>query len=184
MAHLFPKLATLALISALSLPAGAETPDITGHWRSVAPETQGQITATREFRIDATGWSVTFRAHADAGATMPLFRLEVSGVYVIGGLSTAVPDAHEAIFPATRRVLTAESPAGVALFAGMGCALVEGEPMVLSDRGCGFVPGLMQAMGEYDLVAVRDGQLFFGDRAGDLTRERPAALTPFPLVRQ
>ena len=64
MAHLFPKLATLALISALSLPAGAETPDITGHWRSVAPETQGQITATREFRIDATGWSVTFRAHA------------------------------------------------------------------------------------------------------------------------
>ncbi len=68
------------------------------------------------------------------------------------------------------------------MFAEQGCALAVGEALDLIDQGCGFVPPLMTAMGEYDLVAMRGGQLFLGDRAGDLTKERPASLTPYPLV--
>jgi hypothetical protein len=41
----------------------------------------------------------------------------------------------------------------------------------------------MQNMGEYDLVAIRNGQLFFGDRSGDLSKARPDKLTPYPLRR-
>jgi hypothetical protein len=41
----------------------------------------------------------------------------------------------------------------------------------------------MQAMGEYGLVALRGQRLFFGDRAGDLTKARPEKLTAYPLIR-
>ena len=171
--------------AALSLPAHAgDAPAITGHWRSAAPEAQGGIFATRDFHIDGDRWSVTFRAFADQAASQPLFRIDVAGAYVLGGPSASVTGAHEGIFPAIKRDLTAESPAGVALFASMGCTLENGVTKHLVSEGCGFLPALMQAMGEYDLVALKDGQLYFGDRAGDLTKARPAALTPFPLVKQ
>lgn len=178
--------AAVTALCATSIPAAfaQEAPAIAGHWASVAPEPSGPITATREFRFDESGWSVQFRAFADAAASQPLFRIEVAGVYVIGGPSATVPGAHDGIFPATRRDLTAESPAGVAMFAEMGCALEQGVTRSLISEGCGFLPPLMQAMGEYDLVAITDGQLFFGDRTGDLTKARPDRLTPYPLARQ
>lgn len=174
-----------AIMAGFAFPSMAEeAPSITGHWKSVTPEAAGPITATREFEIRKDTWSVVFRAFADAEASQPLFRIEVGGAYAIGGPSAKVSGAYEGIFPATRRDLTAESPAGVAMFAGMGCTLEEGLTKHLVNEGCGFLPSLMQAMGEYDLVALKDGQLFLGDRAGDLTKARPEKLTPFPLVRQ
>ena len=174
----------LCLTFLTGFAAHAETPDITGHWKSAGPEPQGPITATREFQIADGKWSVVFRGFGDAATTAPLFRLEVGGVYVVGGPSATVAGASEGIFPAIRRDLTAESPAGVAMFAHMGCTLESGVTKALTNEGCGFVPPLMQAMGEYDLVAIKDGQLFFGDRSGDLTKARPMALGAFPLVRQ
>jgi hypothetical protein len=174
-----------AVAAALCGTARADgAPDISGSWASTGPEAMGPIHATRAFTFTDRDWSVEFRAYADAQGTQPLFRIDVAGVYRLGGPSAAVPGAYEGIFPALRRDITAESAAGVAMFAEMGCALTQGTPKPLVDEGCGFLPPLMQAMGEYDLVALRDGQLYFGDRAGDLTKARPAALTPFPLARQ
>lgn len=171
--------------AALFTPALAEDAvSIGGRWTSVAPEAQGGVFATREFQFDDGRWSVIFRTFADEAASQPLFRIDVAGAYVIGGPSAAIEGAHNGIFPALQRDLTAESPAGVALFAGMGCALEEGVVKHLVDEGCGFLPPLMQVMGEYDLVALQDDRLFLGDRTGDLSKERPAALTPYPLVRQ
>ena len=157
---------------------------IDGHWISASAEAQGGIYATREFHIEGDRWSVVFLAFADEAASQPLFRIDVSGAYVIGGPSAAVDGAHEGIFPALQRDLTALSAGGVAMFVGMGCTLEEGVVKHLLDEACGFLPPLMQAMGEYDLVAVREDRLYFGDRSGDLTKARPTALTPFPLVRQ
>lgn len=173
-----------AAVTLLATPALAEAPDISGHWRSRAPEAMGPIFATRDFTLTDRDWTVQFRAYADAGGKLALFTLDVGGVYVLGGASASVPEAVEGIFPATHRSLTANSDAGAAFFAGQGCALTVGQPMPLVEKGCGFVPGLMQAMGEYDLVALKDGSLFFGDRSGDLTKARPTALTVYPLVRQ
>lgn len=172
-------------LAALFNPALAkDAMSIDGRWISVAPEAQGGIYATREFQFDDGRWSVIYRTFADEAASQPLFRIDVAGAYVIGGPSASIEGAHSGIFPALQRDLTAESPAGVALFAGMGCTLEEGVVTHLIDKGCGFLPPLMQAMGEYDLIALRDDQLFLGDRTGDLSKARPAALTPFPLVRQ
>ncbi|MCB1381076.1 MAG: hypothetical protein KDK89_22315 [Alphaproteobacteria bacterium] len=171
--------------AALFTPALADDmASIDGHWISASPEAQGGIYATREFHIEGDRWSVVFLAFADEAASQPLFRINVTGAYVIGGLSATVEGAHEGIFPALQRDLTALSAAGVAMFAGMGCRVEKGVVKHLRDEGCGFLPPLMQAMGEYDLVALREDRLYFGDRSGDLTKTRPTALTPFPLVRE
>ena len=176
--------ATLALMLGLGTPALAEPPVLDGHWVSAAPEAQGPLFATRDFTFDGDGWSVLYSAYGDQDATAPLFTLEVGGHFVLGGPSATVEGATEGVFPATHRRISAQSEAGAAMFAGMGCTLMVGEAKDLTTEGCGFVPSLMSAMGEYDLVAVRDGQLFFGDRSGDLTKARPTALTPYPLVRR
>lgn len=176
-----------ALLSVLVTGTGwsqDRAPDIAGRWKSTSAEAEGPIHAMREFQITSESWAVVFRAYADAAASKPLFRIETGGIYVLGGSSATVQGAFEGIFPATRRQVTAESAEGVAMFAGMGCKLEQGVAKTLTVEGCGFLPPLMQAMGEYDLVALRDGKLFFGDRAGDLTKSRPARLTPYPLVKQ
>lgn len=161
----------------------AKTLDIAGHWKSVAPEPMGQFWALREFVIDRERWQVAFKAFADEAATLPLFTLDVGGVYVIGEPSETVPGAFSGIFPATHRHVIIDSDAGVGLFGQMGAKVSRGERRVLLNKGLTFVPALMDAMGEYDLVALRSGRLFFGDRSGDLTKSRPLALTPFPLAR-
>lgn len=158
--------------------------DIQGQWSSAAPEHYGSHHATRSFVIGEHAWQVRYQAYADAQGRQPLFTLRVSGVYVLGEASVKVDGAREGIFPALSRHLTADSPAGVQLFASMGCHLVQGQETALLNTGCGFVPGVMQSMGEYDLVALTQGQLYFGDRAGDLTKVRPARLTPYPLLRR
>lgn len=181
---------TLTLLAALAAslagtPAHADQPPaISGHWESPAPEHYGQVFATRAFRFTGKHWQVVYRAYADAQARQPLFTLHVGGFYVLGGPSEQVPGAVEGVFAADHRDITAESEAGVALFAGAGCPLKQGRRTPLLSKGCGPVPALMQAMGEYDLVQVRGGQLFLGDRGADLTKARPTALTPYPLVRR
>lgn len=177
-----PRLAPLLAALLLAAPALAEPPALAGRWVSAAPEAMGPIQGTRDFAFEADRWSVTFTAFADPEAAQALFRLDVGGRFVLGGPSAAVDGAFEAIFPADRRRITALSEAGVQMFAAQGCALQVGVALDLTSQGCGFVPSLMAAMGEYDLVAMRDGRLFLGDRAADLSKARPTALTPFPLV--
>lgn len=180
-------IALTALTALLCLAPAAqaqEPPRLAGNWTSAALENYGNHFATRTFVFTDKEWRVTYRAYADAQAKQALFRLDVGGIYVLGQLSAVVPGAFEGIFPANHRHVTAESDAGVAMFASMGCTLEKGRETALVNQGCGFVPGIMQAMGEYDLVALKDGQFYFGDRAGDLTKARPVALTAYPLVRK
>jgi hypothetical protein len=170
---------------AASTGASAQSaPVLAGQWASEALESNGNHFATRSFEFTDKAWRVVYRAYGDAQGKLLLFRLDVGGFYAIGQPSTKVPGAFEGIFPADHRHLTAESDAGVRMFAGMGCALEKGKETPLVNQGCGFVPGLMQAMGEYDLVALQDGKIYFGDRAGDLTKARPDKLTPYPLIQK
>ncbi len=54
----------------------------------------------------------------------------------------------------TRRVeLTGHGSRSVGMFAAQACTLVKGVKQALVQQGCGFMPALLQAMGEYDLVA-------------------------------
>lgn len=182
-------LATLMLAAGCTLACDLQAQpttaaDIQGRWSSLAPEHYGSHHATRSFSISGRDWQVRYQAYADAQGRQPLFTIRVTGVYALGEASTQVPGALEGIFPALSRSLTADSDAGVQMFGSMGCRLERGKETSLVNTGCGFVPGLMQVMGEYDLVALHRGQLFFGDRTGDLSKARPDRLTPYPLVRQ
>ena len=161
-----------------------QAPDIQGGWRSAAPENYGSHHATRSFVITEREWQVHYQAYADSQGQQPLFTIRAKGVYALGEPSAKVGGAREGIFPVLSRSVTADSDAGVQMFASMGCRLERGRETFLLNAGCGFVPGLMQVMGEYDLVAQSQGQLFFGDRAGDLSKARPEKLTPFPLLRR
>lgn len=158
--------------------------DIQGQWRSAVPEHYGNHHATRSFTFAGRDWQVRYQAYADPQGQVPLFTIRVAGVFALGDPSPKVAGAREGIFPALSRSLTADSDAGVQLFASMGCTLVRGQETWLLSSGCGFVPGLMQVMGEYDLVALVNGQLFFGDRSADLSKARPDKLTPFALLRR
>ncbi|MFZ1891797.1 MAG: hypothetical protein WAU37_06385 [Formosimonas sp.] len=175
----------IAFISLLLvfISAHGQTPNIKGQWTSEALENNGPVYATRTFTLTNSQWRVVYHAYADEQGQLPLFTIKAGGFYVIGDASTLLDGVYEGVFPANHRFLTADSAAGVQMFANMGCSLTQGKQTALLNQGCGFVPGLMQAMGEYDLIAIRDGQLFFGDRAGDLTKTRPLKLTPYPLVR-
>lgn len=179
-----------ALLAAVCMLTGSPhaqtaspTAEIQGHWRSAGPEHYGNHHATRTFLITDRTWQVRYQAYADARGLQPLFTVRVNGVYALGEASAAVAGAREAIFPALSRSLTADSEAGVQLFASLGCRLEPGLETFLINTACGFVPGLMQVMGEYDLVALNQGRLYFGDRAGDLSKARPDRLTPYPLLR-
>lgn len=164
-----------------SPPLAAE---IQGQWSSAGPENYGSHHATRSFSIGDRTWQVRYQAIADPQGSQPLFTIRVNGVYALGESSARVVGAREGIFPALSRSLTADSEAGVQMFAGMGCRLEQGRETFLLNAGCGFVPGLMQVMGEYDLVALKQAQLYFGDRTGDLSKARPDKLTQYPLLRR
>ncbi len=163
--------------------ANAEAPVIVGRWQSEAPENYGGHFATRSFVMSDREWQVTYRTYADLQGKQALFTIRVNGYYTLGEASAKVPGAFEGIFPARSRSITAESEAGVQIFAQMGCQLQQGQEKFLINTGCGFVPGVMQIMGEYDLAALKGEKLFLGDRTGDLSKSRPEKLTPYPLVR-
>ena len=181
--NIFKPLVLLGLLL-LSVATQAQTPSLVGHWYSEQVENYGNVFATREFRFTQQEWFVIYRTFADKSGKQPLFTINVTGVYVLGDKSAKVAGAYEGIFPALHRSITAESAAGKALFAQQGCELKLGLALSLVNTGCGFVPGIMQAMGEYDLVAVQANKIYFGERAGDLTKARPDKLTTYPVVRQ
>ncbi len=173
-----------AACAPMQIVADADAAALPGRWRSVGLEHYGNHHATRSFEFTDQDWQVTYQAWADAQGRQPLFTIRVQGGYTLGEASAKVDGAREGVFPARSRRLSADSDAGVQLFASMGCTLVKGQVVALVNTGCGFVPGVMQVMGEYDLVAFRQGQLYLGDRGGDLSKARPAKLTPYPLLRQ
>ena len=187
-----PRISTLMLSSFIALSssyaqqsgsATAEAPVIVGRWQSEATENYGGHFATRSFTISDREWQVTYQTYADAQGKQALFTIRVNGYYTLGEASVKVQDAFEGTFPARSRSITAESEAGVQMFAKMGCQLQLGQEKFLINSGCGFVPGVMQVMGEYDLAALKGDKLFLGDRASDLSKSRPDKLTPYPLVR-
>ena len=138
----------------------------------------------RHFQIGQKEWSVEFETFADEKGAIPLFTIFVEGVYVIGGESKVVENAYNGIFPVTSRSVEINSDAGVDMFAQMGVNVEKNKKISLLDEGCGFIPSLMDCMGEYDLVSLQDGKCYFGDRDGDLTKQRPTKLTPYAVIKK
>lgn len=174
------KLTILAAVLAIAGSASAQSLD--GRWTSVAPEINGEIYGFRDFVFDGREWSVDFAAFGNAEGTVLLFTATLSGTYVLGS-AAAVEGAREAVFHVSERSVEADGPAGVDMFAAMGCVLREGVAMDLTSESCGFLPSVMASGVEYDVVALQGEELFLGERSGDLSKTRPEALIAYPLVR-
>jgi hypothetical protein len=170
-------------VLALAQPNPVERQQLVGKWSSPALENLGQIYGTRQFVFGQSAWSLVFTAYGDANAKLKLFTLSVGGQYHLGA-SSSVANATEAVFLFHRRSVRAESAAGVGLFASMGCSLELGQAKDLSSQGCGFLPSLMSAAAEYDLVSLQNGKLFLGDRSGDLSKARPSKLGTDGLAKR
>ena len=157
---------------------------ITGQWQSPDPESYGSHYATRTFTLTEQDWKVLYQAYADPQARQPLFSIRAFGVYVLGEVSGTVANAREGIFTTHSRSVTADSDAGVQMFAAMGCTLVYGQETALSGTDCGIVPGLTPDNREdHELVALDKRKLYFGDHSGDSSGSYPDRLTPYPLIR-
>lgn len=162
-----------------------------GRWASPTPETIANadgstIYGIRDFRFATETWSVRFSAYGDAQASYPLFTLRAEGSYRIGADSAAVPGAHEADFAFHARYLTAHAEQFVDLLNSAdsaGTTWVTGSERDISANGALFFPSVAAAPVEYDLVALRDGMLYLGDRSGDLSTVRPVLLGRDPLGR-
>lgn len=174
----------LALAPVLVAAHAPTTANLTGEWRSAAPEPMGAFHAVRDFVFTPGQWAMVFRAYADAEARKPLFTLRIDGPYVVGGASTQVSGASEVTFQYAHRYVTADSADGVAMFAKMGCTLRVGDETDVSLQGCGFVPSMLQAGVEYDLLKLEGDKLYFGDRSGDLSKARPQKLGAQPVTKR
>jgi hypothetical protein len=169
---------------------GAEI-TLNGRWTSPQPEPipnadGSTIYGVRDFTFAPETWRLRFTAYGDADAKHPLFTLRAEGHYTLGDPSVAVPGAREAEFHFARRLFTAHTEPFVELLNGAGAGSAPWTPGVEQDvsiTGALFVPSMAQAPIEHDLVAFRDGALFLGDRSGDLSKARPAALGAYPLAR-
>jgi hypothetical protein len=155
-----------------------------GKWVSAAPENTGSGFAKRAFNLTSNRWTLRYTAFADEAQSQPVFHIDIAGHYLVGRPSANIEGTRDAVFTYTSRTVTPLSPAGVALFAGAGCTTRLGQATDATLTGCGFVPSVMASAVEYDLVSVVGSQMRLGDRAGDLSRERPAKLSDFALVRQ
>jgi hypothetical protein len=164
---------------------------LSGRWISVQPEPipnadGSTMYGVRDFTFTDETWALRFSAYGDPDAAYPLFTLRAEGHYTLGEPSAAVPDAREAEFLFAKRLFTANGEPFVELLNGAGAGSPPWMPGVEQDvsaTGALFIPSLAQAPVEHDLVALRDGALFLGDRSGDLSKTRPTTLGTFPLIR-
>jgi hypothetical protein len=162
---------------------------LSGRWISAQPEPipnadGSTIYGLRDFTFTDETWALRFTAYGDPGTTFPLFVLRAEGRYTLGATSAVVPDAREAEFHFARRLFTAHAEPFVELLNGAGAGTwVAGVEQDVSATGALFIPSVAQAPVEHDLVAFRDGALFLGERSGDLSKARPAALGAHPLTR-
>lgn len=145
MKHLMTSFYLLIASPAIAL----EPADLTGVW--IAPDVQnlGDFYAIPTFTFTSDSWRIAFDACSDSDALIGLFTLDVGGSYVLGGPSDSVAGAANAVFHISTRRLTARSEDATALFSSMGCDLVVGQALDLTEKGCGFVPSVMASGIEY-----------------------------------
>lgn len=146
--------------------------EIRGVWVSAAIERstspRGEVSWRRRvFEIGAREFRVTIDVFGDAAATDRRLTLEFVGPWRLGAPSARVAGAVEADFGHTAWYLTVRSPALLARVSVAGCTDVPWALDVAQDvsaRGCLGIASVADCPSEYDIVAIRDGRLVFGDR--------------------
>jgi hypothetical protein len=192
------KLLALPLVLATACNSG-DAPltgaELTGSWSSPVCEAYdngmgGKNYLTRDFTLTATTWRLDLGLFGDDACTVPLFSAEIEGPYTLGALSTKVPGATEGNFSYDSLVWTAQTADIAALFTSSDCGADPwevGVPQDVSVTGCiGVAKPIADCPTDHDVVAIEDGQLFFGERITDMCKPegRPAALVAYGLDKE
>jgi len=147
----------------------------------------GKNYLTRDFQLTESTWHLDLTIFGDEGCTYPLFTAVIDGPFTLGSLSAKVSGATEGEFAYDTIVWTALDQGMADYFNGSGCGSGNwevGVPQDVGGTGCiGVAHKISECPKEYDVVALKDSKLYFGERITDMcTAEgRPAALGPFGL---
>ncbi len=180
-------IASCATTGAKSKAAGA--PDISGGWKSVSTEDMGNgAWATREFTMKGSDWQVITTFYLDKDMKMPVFAFRAVGPYEITTASSKVAGAYEATFHFSEKHLAILTDSGDVLkaFGFDPAGFVKGDETDISAKGASFLKSVADYPLEYDLVALKDGQLSLGARPADndlSTVEKRPTKVGLPLSR-
>jgi len=162
--------------------SAAELAALDGVWASPAAEPWYGGFGTREFAFAGGRWELTFTHALDPEMKMKTFVFRTGGPYTVGAASASVQGAHEAVFGEEWKKLTSFiEDAGMAKAFGFApCGLVAGVEKDISAEGCANWKPVAQCGEDHDLLAMKDGKLYFGVRPADndmcTPDKRPTAL--------
>lgn len=162
--------------------SAAELAKLDGVWASPAAEPWYGGFGTREFAFSGGRWELIFTHALDPEMKMKTFVFRTGGPYAIGAASASVEGAHEAVFGEEWKKLTSliEDPGMARAFGFAPCGLVAGVEKDISAEGCANWKPVAQCGEDHDLLAMKDGKLYFGVRPADndmcTPDKRPTAL--------
>lgn len=188
-----PPAATSPSEAAITAPAPAAAPDITGRWVSDCVKVSEQQIMKLDFTIAKDTWSLDYSTFGDAECKAKFLTVHIEGPYEVSGPSTAVAGAHEAKFGFTKKTITPHLDAAAGFLGsdkGCGGTWTAGTGVDVLDKGCG---GLGQYPGsacgaDFDLVQTDGTTLRFGERPKDnnmcTADRRPKALSQLVMKKQ
>lgn len=161
---------------------------VNGKWTSLSAENLGNGTfGYRTFDLTPEKWEIRFTLYLDEARTTPVFTFRGNGSYKIEGPSTVVPGASNVVFYFSKKYLTLHTDNADLLknFGFAGLDLQKDVEKDISAKGASFLPSVQAYGQEYDLLQLKDGQLYFGMRSNDMSTpdKRPTKLF-YPLKRK
>lgn len=164
--------------------------DVLGSWQSVTcealPDGRGDSQfRRREISFTPERWNFFATFFGDPSCTVPLFMARIEGPYRLGTLIAS--GATEADLYFQRLLFTALNEQAAEVLNSLGCGDADfqvGIEQDTSETGCVFPPTHEYPL-EYDLVQIKDGLLYFGERPEENTlnraENRPKVVNAFGL---
>lgn len=168
-------------------------PDLQGTWASAGCEevpasAGGASYLKRAYVFTEDHWRLDLRFHEDSACARESFGIDVEGGYELGPKLMEPRTATEARFSIERVRLTPRHIDAAVAFGEAFCGAepwVVGQGQDISRTGCLGIPSVDECPMEYDIVSVRRGMLWHGDRSQGLCDplRLPTTFGPHPVSR-
>jgi hypothetical protein len=180
----------IQFLFSLALLTDLPSDEIRGKWISEKPEkTPSGTYSIREFSIEKKKWEVRYTLYQDSALKLPVFTFRGKGTIQVGRPSATVDNTYEAVFQFERKYLSIKTrDTSLVNKFGMGdCRLQYMKEKDITESGCSYFLSQMKCGQEYDLVSLKNGLLYLGERpkSGGMCEidKRPRRLGP-PLKRK
>lgn len=155
-----------------------QTQDLQGKWSSLEIETienpDGSVMYIKREAVFADdNWNILIRSFLDKEAKEPFFTIHAKGNYVLSGESPNVNGATCVDFVNTGRYVTAHHTGLVEMLNEISFDtewLLDHEHDV-SINGCALVPSIDDCPVEYDIIQIKDNNIYFGEFTPDQRKD-------------